>query len=317
MPDEILGRKSYSIADYLGMENIPQPYIVQGMIYEKGKTIIVGKPKMGKSHLSIKMGLSVALGEPILGLNVKKRSVLVLEFDRRYLIALIHELAGGKPTDMMHIIPAQGIALNEFEGYQLLLAAVQKYCPTDGSPLLVIIDHKSACFAGKENDDAPNKVWTANLDKVAAVYPVSYLVVSQAPKNWRGDTVDLPIGSRALTHWADTIVSIQKPNRESRILEMASNYGEIEPLTYTKDFRVIDVAAIEKTKLEATMAIIQERWGEFTKDVSRRVREVADEADCSYTTAWAAYREVKAIMMVADSTKAPDPEPDSESEKTS
>jgi hypothetical protein len=80
MPEEILGRKSYSISDYLDIPNEPQPYIVNKMIYEYGKTVLVGKPKMGKSHLAVKMGLSVALGQPVLGLNVKQCPVLLLGY---------------------------------------------------------------------------------------------------------------------------------------------------------------------------------------------------------------------------------------------
>ena len=66
MLKDILGHKSFSISDYIAMPNVPQPYIVDGMIYVHGKTVVVGKPKFGKSYLSIKTGLSVALGQPIL-----------------------------------------------------------------------------------------------------------------------------------------------------------------------------------------------------------------------------------------------------------
>jgi len=297
MPDEILGRESISISEYMRMPNIPQPYIVKGMIYEHGKTVFVGKPKFGKSHLAIKTGLSVAVGQPILNLTVVRCPVLLLEFDRRYLLNLIHEISGGQMTDMMHVIPAQGLALNEFEGYRLLLAVAQKYHPEDGSPLLIIIDHKSACFAGKENEDAPNKKWIASLDKVAKIYNVAYLVISQAPKSWKGDIVDLPIGSRTLTSWADSIVSIQKPNRQTRRLEMASNYGEIEPITYTKDFQVVVNDDIEVTKLDVAMTAIEERWSDFVPpNISQKVVEVAEMVDCGYSTAWTAYKEVKEMM---------------------
>ena len=152
MPKDILGHKAYSFSDYVAMPNVPQPSLVEGMIYVHGKTVIVGKPKFGKSYLSMKVGLSVALGQRILNLGVTQATVLLLEFDRRFLINTIHEIAGGQRTEMMHIIPAQGLALNEFEGYRFLLASVRECCPKDNSPLLVILDHKSACFAGKENE---------------------------------------------------------------------------------------------------------------------------------------------------------------------
>lgn len=296
MPDNILGRESISISEYVRMPNVPQPYIVEGMIYEHGKAVVVGKPKFGKSHLALRIGMSAGLGQSMLNLNVVQCPVVLLEFDRRYLLNQIHEISGGQMTDMMHVIPAQGLALNEFEGYRLLLAAAQKYSPKDGSSILVIIDHKSACFAGKENEDAPNKQWIANLDKVAKHYPVSYLVICQAPKSWKGDIADLPIGSRILAAWADTIVSIQKPNRQTRKIEMASNYGEIEPITYTKDFQIIG-SEDEETKLEIVMTYIQEHWDEFVyPNISKKVEESVQKTSVSYSTAWSAYNEVKKLM---------------------
>ena len=122
MPDEIMGHQAYSIAEYLKMPNTPQPYLVERMVYEHGKTVVVAKPKMGKSWFTIKLGLSVALGEPLMGLQVKRARVLLLEFDRRFLRATVQEIAQGRDTEAMHILPARGIALNDFNGYQLLLA---------------------------------------------------------------------------------------------------------------------------------------------------------------------------------------------------
>lgn len=306
---EILGHKAYSITEYVEAPSTPQPYLLERMLYENGKMVLVAKPKSGKSWLSFKIGLSVALGEPLFGLRTKQASVLLLEFDRRYLKTTIQEIAKGRKAENMIIIPASAIPLNYFEGYRFLLASVQKSCPDNGQ-LVVIIDHKSACFAGKENEDAPNRHWLQHLDKVASVYPVTYLVVCQAPKGWRGETVDLPYGSRLLAAWADTIVSIQKPSRDTRRLEMVSNYGEIEPITYTKDFMVVRGDAQEETKLEAAITIIREEWGEFIyPNIAKKVTEVAEKVECGYSTAWAAYTEVKKLMKgIERTTQAPDSE---------
>lgn len=212
---------------------------MEGMLYKHGKTVLVGKPKSGKSWLALKVGLSVALGEPVLGFRVRPADVLFLEFDRRFLLTAIHEIARGKNTDRMSILPAPAIPLNDNEGYKFLLASVIKCYFTSDRELLIIIDHKSACFAGKENEDQSNRKWLETLEKVDRVHPVSYLVLCQAPKGWRGETVDLPFGSRMLTAWADTVVSIQRASKDTRRLEMVSNYGEIKPFLFTKDFKVI------------------------------------------------------------------------------
>jgi RecA-family ATPase len=76
MPKEVLNYKAYSISEFLDMPDTPQPYLVEGIVYEHGKTVLVGKPKTGKSWLTLKLGLSVALGEPLLGVKVAQASVV-------------------------------------------------------------------------------------------------------------------------------------------------------------------------------------------------------------------------------------------------
>jgi len=296
MPKDIFGYKAYSISEYLAMPNTPQPYLMESLLFKHGKTVLVGKPKTGKSWLALKIGLSVARGEPVLGLKTNPSYVLFLEFDRRFLLAPIHEIAKGKHTNNMSIISAQVMPLNDEEGYKFLLSCVFKgYLYGDGQ-LLVIIDHKSACFAGKESEDYPNRKWLDTLDKVDRVSPLTYLVICQAPKGWKGDLVDLPFGSRLLTAWADTVVFIQRAGRDARKLEMVSNYGEIDPITYTKDFQVIG-SDDEETKLEIAMTYIREHWGEFIyPKISQKVEESVQKTGVSYTTAWKAYDEVKKLM---------------------
>ena len=75
---------------------------------------------------------------------------------------------------------------------------------------------------------------------------------------------------------------------------MVSNYGEIEPITYTKDFQIVSSDTVEETKLEAAMTIIDEQWAEFKyPSISKKVAEIAEKLGCSYSTAWTAYAEVK------------------------
>jgi RecA-family ATPase len=294
---DIQGHKAYSISDYLAMPNTPQPFLLEGLLYAYGKTVLVGKPKFGKSHLAMRIGRSVALGQPLFNLQTKQAPVLLLEFDRRYLQNSIYEIFEGQPADLMSIIPATGVALNEEEGYRLLLASAREYTLRGENPLLIIIDHKSACFTGKENEDAPNKAWIANLDKVAQHYPVTYLVICQAPKGWKGDIVDLPLGSRIVTAWADTIVSLTKPSRDTQQIDMVSNYGEIDPITYTKDFQIVPPDTSDESKLESAKIAMQEQWDEFKyPNISKKVADIAEKIGVSYSTAWAAYNEVKQLM---------------------
>ena len=96
------------------------------------------------------------------------------------------------------------------------------------------------------------------------------------------------------------MISIQKAGRDARRLEIASNYGELEPITYTKDFQVVPAEITEETKRETAMTIIEEHWEEFKyPKISEKVEEIAEKIGCSYGTVWDAYREVKKLKKAA------------------
>jgi hypothetical protein len=139
----------------------------------------------------------------------------------------------------------------------------------------------------------PNREWIKNLDIVAANHGNSYLVVCQAPKKWRGEIVDLPIGSRILTAWADTVISINKTETKFRKLEISTNYNEIEPIIYNKDFQIV-VEEATLTKSDLAAEILRERWSECKyPNIGKVVAEIAKNIGCSYKPVWDAYRIVK------------------------
>lgn len=286
MPRDIAGFKVHSLREVLNMPNTPQATIVGKLIYQKGKTVLVGKPKLGKSWLAIKIGICASDGQELLGFQIKQAPVLYMEFDRRYLRDTIGQLTD-KPNDNMSFCKVSGIALNEAKGLQFLDEIVKEL-----EPRLVIIDHKSACFSGKENEDEPNRRWISNLDIIANKYDVSFLIICQAPKGWRGDIVDLPIGSRILTAWADTIISLQPSGEGFRKLEVRSNYGEVEPVVYNKEFQIAPEELLEETKLSKALGYMRSLW-EQVPNPTERVEQVAKLVPCGKNTAWNAYREIK------------------------
>jgi hypothetical protein len=78
---------------------------------------------------------------------------------------------------------------------------------------------------------------------------------------------------------------------------MVSNYGEIEPITYTKGFQIITPDNSDESKLESAKIAIQEHWDEFKyPNISKKVTDIAEKLGISYSTAWSAYNEVKQIM---------------------
>jgi len=286
----------YDIGEVSGMSNAPQPYIIQHLIFKGGKTVIVGKPKMGKSWLVMKLGISIGQGIPILNLQTNQYNVLYIEFDRRSLINSINTIASDGLWGSFYIYKASVVALNTEEGLNFLDGLIQLMVKEKKAmPNLIIIDHKSACFSGKEADDDSNRKWIQNLDIIAERYSVAYLVVCQAPKGFKGeleDIVDLPFGSRILTAWADTVISIKKKGNKYRQLEIASNYSDLESIVYDKEFHIVIEA--ETTKVDVVQELLLAQWSEMKPgQVSARIEAISKEAKCSYKTTWDAYKIIK------------------------
>jgi hypothetical protein len=284
--------KGYSFREAISMPNSPQPYLIEHLIYKKGKTVLVGKPKMGKSWFSIKASYCVAGNMDFLGLKTNIGRVAYLEFDRRFLTNTIHQLASEEEREMIkdwYIWKLPALALNRDADLKEIDKIVAKTKPD-----LVVIDHKSACFAGSENDDEPNRKWVQGLDTLAEKYGIVLLVVAQCPKRWRGDIQDLPLGSRILTAWADTIISITKSGDNARKIEISSNYGELEPIHYDNNFNVVTGEYTEITKQDIAKDMLLERWEECVyPNITKIVSDIAAKIKVSYKTVWDAYREIK------------------------
>jgi len=160
--------------------------------------------------------LSIGL-MPILRIGIKKLSQrnLTIELANELWVAREALRAKGKRTDFVTLVTKlPSIALNDKHG----IAEVEKII-VEVKPKSVVIDHKSACFADKESEDEPNHKWLNNLDTLAKKYELTYLVICQAPKGWRGDTVDLPSGSQVLTAWADTTILIKHNKKRAELQE--------------------------------------------------------------------------------------------------
>lgn len=301
MPREMKssGVKAYSLEELQAMPNTPQPIIVDSLIYENGKSVLVAKPKFGKSWLALALSIAVANGDPILGFRTRMCPVLYLDFDRRFLSATVQTLTN---VHLMHpanwyIAQPTGLAINN--GNDIL--KIEELI-TEIKPKLVVIDHKSACFLGKENEDEPNHRWLGNLDKLHAKYGLAYLVVCQAPKGWRGELIDLPYGGRPLTAWLDTLLSLSKNGKNFRKLERTSNYGEeLEPVVYNKYFQIVTEKVDEYTKTDLAKELLAERWSECVRPHTTTViKEIAKEIGSSLPPVWDAYTELKQEKAISE-----------------
>ena len=292
MSKEIAGYTIYTAQEVMDMPSNPQPCLVDNFIYKGGRTAVVGRPWSGKSWFSLGLGSSIAISEPeFLEHKVTPGRVLYVLFDRRNMVETLHRLnqIQNMETDNFFYVPMQGIALNEPQGFKAFKEVVIGI-----EPDLTIIDHKSASFAGDENEIEPNRVWTNNLDEVADICGTSYLIVCQAPKNWKTkDISSLPSGHTKLAAWVDTIISIQATGENYRKLQVQSNNAdEIEPIIYTKDFQVIDESGAKEARFNKALKLMRELWS-VEPIAKKRAAKVSRDVPCGINVAWNAHKEVK------------------------
>ena len=272
----------YGLQEFEKMSDAPQPYLMEHLVFKnKGRLVLVAKPKIG---------ICIAQGKPLFGFKTNMSRVIYLDFDHRYQKNTIDALTSDFSGEFYYIQP-DFVALNEKAGLEYLDGLAKGW-----QPGLIIIDHKSACFSGKENDDDTTRKWIQTLNVISDKYGVSFLILCQAPKSWGGgteDIIDLPFGSRILTAWADTIISLSQKGKNFRMLESVSNYDSIEAITYDAHFIALP-EEVKTNKTDGVKEALLARWEECKPpNISKIIEEVSKEIGCGYKTTWGVYREIR------------------------
>jgi hypothetical protein len=175
----------YSGPDYLALPRDPQKWIIKGLIQVGGLTNVYGKPKTGKSFLTMGMGLAIANGEPEWnGFEVMKHGpVAYLQIDTPReewadrmgkLTAAGYDITNLHTADM-NSVPYPFDVLGEGH-FRKLQSAMERL-----RPVMVVIDTLRESFSGDENDSNTMRNVIANL--VAACRPSAIVLLSHARKD--------------------------------------------------------------------------------------------------------------------------------------
>lgn len=202
-------------ADDLLSKKFPEPkYAVPGILPE-GLTVLVGKPKLGKSWLVLGIAIAVASGGRVLGnISVEKGDVLYLgleDGERRLQSRLRGVLNDGPiPTGLFTATHWRGIADGGLDG-------IEGWLQDHPSARLVVIDTlkriRPPDRAGRLYDGDYDAV--APLGDLAKRYGVSIVVVHHTRKMDGEDPVDLVSGSTGLTGAADGICVLTRQRKHT------------------------------------------------------------------------------------------------------
>jgi hypothetical protein len=187
-------------------KNFQDPlWIVEDVIPE-GLTILVGKPKTGKSWISLQLASCVAVG----GIFLDKYSVdqhgvlyLALEDTERRLKKRV-ELIGALPTEDL-------MFFTNFNRGKAGEKTLDDHLTHNPKIKLIIIDTIGQFFQSFDyNDYNSVKEIMKPLKDLSSKHTVSIIAVTHAKKGREGDFLDNVLGSSAFAGGADTIIELIK-----------------------------------------------------------------------------------------------------------
>jgi hypothetical protein len=198
-------------------------YAVEGLLPLGGTAVLAGRPKGGKSTLALSLALAVARGEPFLGRESRKGTVLYLALEGapHGWKALLRRLGVTEHDDLLICIaraPEAAIAW--------LREEIEKH-----GPVLVIVDTMQRLLRVKDgNDYATGSNATDAVIELARLANASLLMLHHSGKTHRAEIVDEVMGSTAWAAAVDTVLVLRRSER-CRTLASEQRFGDNLPET--------------------------------------------------------------------------------------
>ena len=204
--------RTFSAAALQTMTFPPLKFILPGLVPE-GATLLVSRPKFGKSWLVLDIAIATAAGRFTLGeLKPSTGDVLylALEDGRRRLQRRITKLL---PTFSGTWPPGLEIATEWPRADQGGLDAIERWLTTVKSPRLVSVDTLAQfrkLSNGKTQIYAEDYAAISGLQRLASKYNVGIIIVHHDRKSEADDVFDTISGSLGLPAAADTILIMKR-----------------------------------------------------------------------------------------------------------
>jgi predicted transcriptional regulator len=200
---------TYSAPEIMGRE-FPALLWVIPEIIPAGLTLLAGKPKMGKSWLSLNFAHSVATGGKVLGhIAVEPQDVLYIaleDTDRRINLRLGKVLQGNPPPAGLHLA---------FEWKRMDMAGLtelRNWLKVNPETRLVIVDTLVRIRASKKKGSSYGSDYQeiAELKAIADEHKIAVVVVHHLRKAKADDVFDLVSGSTGITAAADNVILLTR-----------------------------------------------------------------------------------------------------------
>jgi len=217
--DEIERFRFITLAELLARPEEEHPWLLEGMLPHGGTSLVVAKPKVGKSSMAQGLAVAVAGGTPFLGRQTLQGPVLYLAFEEKDSEVANHFRAmhlGVDTTLPIHMHFGQAPP-DQFAALKLDVAQYQ--------PVLIIIDTLAYFMHANDfNDYAQVFAAMKQVMPIARESGAHLMCMFHAGKNSGGGTIDAPVGSTAFAGGVDTIVKMER-TEQGRTMETNQRYG--------------------------------------------------------------------------------------------
>jgi hypothetical protein len=182
------GQQRFRLLSYDDLGDLTgAPYLVDKMLVHEELNIVFGPPGSGKTFLALNMALSVASGEPFLGLPTKQGPVVYIYAegqrgakDRIDAWLKYHDIAPESIKTNFHLVKEAAHLLDAKDEQDLLRAISQRGI----SPDLVVIDTLARAFCGGNPDlTADMSSFVTSCENIQRTFKSAVLLVHHSIKS--------------------------------------------------------------------------------------------------------------------------------------
>jgi hypothetical protein len=253
-----------SLEDLLNEPDEEIDWIVEGLLPSGGFSLMVAKPKVGKSTLARQLALAVIRGEPFLGRQTIKGAVLYIALEeKRGEVRKHFRLMGAVGTKELGVY----VGSTPEGAYEWLKKEIELK-----KPLLVIVDTLFRFTRVADlNDYAKVNAALDPLLTLARTYSAHLMALHHARKS-AGDGADTTLGSTAIFGTVDTLINLKRTDAR-RTIDTIQRYGvDMETTVLNFDLET-KMAFLGGTKEEDDIMNIAEAVLEFLKSQDDPVTE--------------------------------------------
>lgn len=237
--------------DIVSTQEPETQWIWEGILPAGGLSLVVAKPKVGKTTLALQSAVAVSRGDIFLGRKTRQATVvyLALEEHRDEFQKNLSKLGVTDEPLYIHFGPAPAQAMSEVE------ALIKE----TGAKFLVIDILQKFCRVRDLNDYAQVTRALEPLMAIGRKIDCHIQLTHHAGKKERDDGDDI-LGSTGLLGGVDTSIHIKKRNRESRVFFTIQRYGMDVPQTVIalKDGHLLMEGSREQVEIEEAIPLIFE-----------------------------------------------------------